>query len=112
MVDLPVLITGAADVAANGYTISGQSTTSAVRAAEGKITVKFDRNFDVFSGVTIAWNPSAVGATLVRAVVDTANIDLAAAGGSVVPLWFYDGSGLLDPDSTVICCRFSFEIEV
>ena len=109
VIQTDVKVTGAADVAADGYVAAGPFVTSATRTAEGKCSIKFSRTFSALNSAHITWNPSTIGATLVRGVIDTNGVDLAAIGGSVVPVWLYDDSGLLDPDGTIIFVSLNFE---
>lgn len=96
-------ITGAADVEASGYTVTGPWTTSATRTAEGLVTVKLNRKFNSILQVIPTIQSSTLGDQL-NVYHRTAVTSATASGGATFGLQFVaaDDNADTDPDSTTI----------
>jgi len=108
--DVNLTITGAADVAANGYTVGGLWEATAVRTAEGKVLVKLTgRTFPSLLQVYPTIRNSTIGKTA-RCYHDFAATDTVASGGAEIGLIFVVGTNTdTDPDSTTTELTFRFK---
>ena len=99
--------TGAADVAASGYTVSGQTVTSVTRTDEGDGTIQLNRNFNEILWVSLVAHSEGLSVVPVT---------LTASGGSGATVTFTvtddtNSGAPIDPDSVRISvlalCRTS-----